>query len=189
MNKKVFFLLLFLTAIGMTTGCFFELLLSGSGKEELMSLLGSFLGSNKGSSAPAEHIFSKIAAGAAFVLPAFLLPLLPWLMPFHLIYLFGRGFFLGFSSAMVLETFGARGLFYIAVTLIPAQLLQFLLFAFLLCCSLQEYQHLRHRKKSIRKAPQIFAAGPYLYTYAAGLGILILICLFQSALLQAVTGP
>ena len=189
MNKKIFFLLLFLTATGITTGCFFELLLSGSGKEELMGLLSSFLVDGSSSSSLPERILPKIAAGAAFLLPAFLLPLLPWLFPFHLIYLFAKGFFLGFSSAMVLETLGARGLFYVAATMIPAQLLQFLLFALLLCFSLQEYQHLRHRKKCSRKAPQLFTAGPYLYTYAAGSAVWLLICLFQSALLQAVTGP
>ncbi len=189
MNKKVFFLVLFLAATGMTTGCFFELMLSGSGKDELMNILSSFLDSGAPGSIFSEHILPKTAAGAVFLIPAFFLPLIPWVLPFHLIYLFFRGFFLGFSVSMVLETLGLKGLFYIAVTLIPAELLQFLLFALLLYCSLQEYRHLHHRKKGSRKAPQLLTAGPYLYTYAAGLAMLHLIIFFQSALLQAVTGP
>lgn len=189
MNKKVFFLLLFLTATGMTTGCFFELLLAGSGKDELMNLLGNvFDGKAEVLSLP-RHMFSQMAAAAAFIIPAFFLPLLPWLFPYHLIFMSVKGFVLGFSTAMILETFGSKGLLYTAVTVIPAQLMQVLLFAFLFCFSLQEYQHIRHRKKSSRKAPQLFAAGPYLYTYAAGFGILFLIFIFQSVLLQAVSGP
>lgn len=189
MNKKVFFLLLFLSATGVTTGCFFELLLSVNEKEELMTLLAGFLGGKVSESSLPEQIFSKAAAGTVFLVPAFFLPLVPWMIPFHLLYLFLRGFFLGFSASMVLEALGLKGLFYIAVTLIPAELLQFLLFSLLLCCSLQEFHHLRHRKKGSRKAPQFFTAGPYLYTYAAGFAIMLLIIFFRSVLLQAVTGP
>ena len=189
MNKKIFFPILFLTATGMTTGCFFELLLSGSGKETLMEMVGAFLSREDSAFSLTEHTLSKIAAGIVFLVPAFLLPVIPWLMPFHLLYLFFRGFVLGFSSAMILETLGTKGLFYISITLIPSELLQILLFIFLLCSSLQQVLYLRHRKKGIRKAPQIFIPGPYLYTYTAGLLILIFISFFQSVLLQAVTGP
>ncbi|MBR4410808.1 MAG: hypothetical protein IKT31_05750 [Firmicutes bacterium] len=189
MNKKVFFLLLFLAATGMTTGCFFELLLSASEKEELMTLLAGFLGGKGSASSLPEHILSKAAAGTVLLVPAFFLPLIPWIIPFPLIYLFFRGFVLGFSASMVMETLGFKGLFYITVTLIPAELLQLLLFALLLCCSLQELHHLRHRKKGSRKAPQFFTAGPYLYTYAAGFAMMLLVIFFQSVLLQAVTGP
>ena len=189
MNKKIFFLLLFLAATGMTTGCFFEILLSGSGKEQLMDYLGSFLASEGSETSLWESFFRKAAGGAFFLLTALLLPLFPWLAPLHLLFLFFRGFFLGFSSAMVLEALGMKGILYIAVTLVPAELLQLLLFAALFCLSLQEYQRLHHRRKGSRKAPQIFTAGPYLYTYAAGLAALFLICLLQSALLAAVTGP
>ena len=187
MNKKVSFLL-FLAATGMTTGCFFELLLSVSEKEELMTLLAGFLG-GKGESSLPELIFSKAAAGIVFLVPAFFLPMIPWIVPFHLTYLFFRGFVLGFSASMVLETLGLKGMFYIASTLIPAELLQIFLFTVLLCCSLQEFHHLHHRKKGSRKAPQLFTAGPYLYTYAAGFAIMLLVIIFQSVLLQAVTGP
>ena len=189
MNKKVFFLVLFLAATGMTTGCFFELMLSGSEKNELMNILSSFLDSGNTGVNFSEHILPKAAAGAVFLIPAFFLPLVPCMFPFHLIYLFLRGFFLGFSASMILETLGLKGVLYIAATLIPAELLQLLLFTLLLCCSLQKYHHLHHRKKGSRKAPQFFTAGPYLYTYAAGLAMMLLIICFQSALLQAVTGP
>lgn len=193
MNKKVFILLLFLAATGMTTGCFFQLLLSDSVKEELVNILGSVLvrtGTGTGTASVfSESLMPELAVTIAFLMPAFLLPLLPWLVPIPLSYLFFKGFAAGFSSAMILESMGLKGLFYIAVTLIPAELLEILLFALLTCFSIHTCQNLRHRKKSIRKAPQIFTAGPYLYTYAAGLGLLILILLLQSALLAAVTEP
>ena len=192
MDKRIFFLFLFCAAIGLTTGCFFEIYLSGSGKEQLMTLLAGFFGSGSGLSLWTSF-WQNFSGSALFLLLSFFLPLVPFLLPFAVLFLFFRGLFLGFSAAMVLETFGINGCLYIALTLAPSGLLQILLFAFLLTCSLQKLMEIqaarkRHprRKTDSRKALQSLA-GPYLYNYVTGLGVLISICLLQAFLLQAVT--
>ena len=187
MDKKFFLALLFLSAVGITTGCFFEIYLTGTGKTQLMDLLSDFFRQN-----PADHPFllstlQNIRSGLFFLVPAFFVPVLPFLLPINLAMLFSRGLFLGFSSCMLLETFGKEGLLYMIVTLIPIQILYLLLFCCLLSCSAEKFHTPGLRRKGIRKALH-HLAGLYSYTYAAGLAVLLLIGLLQTILLQAVTG-
>ena len=119
-----------------------------------------------------------------------------------ILFLFLRGLFLGFSAAMVMETFGLSGTEYLLAVIVPSGLLQVFLFAFLMTISLHEgmaviqvhfparirlhFRSLRTSSIKNRKA-LLFTAGPYLNFYMAGLAVLTLSCLLQAFLLQAVT--
>ena len=187
MDKKFFLGLLFLSAVGITTGCFFELFLTGSGKDQLMDVLSLFFRQDQTDRPIFLSTLQNIRSGAFFLLPAFFSPILPFLLPVNLAMLFFRGLFLGFTCCMLLETFGTEGFLYMTVTLIPIQLLYLLLFCCLLSCSAEKFRTPGLRRKGTKKALR-HLAGLYGYTYAAGLAVLILIGLFQTILLQAVIG-
>ena len=187
MKKSTFFSLLFLAATGLASGCFFEIYLNGSGKDQLMDLLSGFFTAEKNSLPFWPAFWQNLRGGLLFLLLTFPAPILPVLFPFSLLFLFFRSMAVGFSAAMMMEVFGMKGLFYSSVTLIPSGILQILLFSALTALSIHQI-HPIFCKKHSRKAPQR-TAGPYLYTYAAGLGILVLICLMQVILLHTVISP
>ena len=206
MEKKTFLLLLFLAAIGLTTGCFFELYLSGEGKDQLIHQLADYFGSDGTDFSYWQSFWQNLRRCLPFFCLCFLSPLLPVLCPVDLTLIFLRGFFLGFTCSMVIETFSIKGIFYASITLVPWAVMQIMLFAELLTFSFIQAGDmfypfkLRHRHASsgptvkkywsagIRKALQL-AAGPYLFHYTAAMIFLILIGLLQSFLLQAVLSP
>ena len=49
MKKSTFFAMLFLAATGLASGCFFEIYLNGSGKDQLMGLLSGFFAAEENS--------------------------------------------------------------------------------------------------------------------------------------------
>ena len=181
MDKKTICLLLFLSATGLTAGCFFEIYLSGNGKDQLMNLLSGFFTSG-----------SPLGLWDAFRqnIQSSLLPLilLFFSLKFSILFIptcfwiFFRGIALGFSAAIMMETFGVKGIFYVITTLAPCGMGQLLILSVLFSCTVQH----RRRIHGNRKALQIFA-GQYLYDYAAGLGLLIFLGVLQSVLLLTVT--
>lgn len=187
MKKQTFFAILFLAATGLASGCFFELFMTGDGKEDLMHLLSVFFDAEENRISFSETFWQNIGVSLPVLLLTFFTPLIPVLFPISLLLLFFRGLALGFSAAMMMETFGTRGFLYTAFTLVPAGVMQILLFSVLTAVSFH-YGLPVLRKKDRRKALQV-TAEPYLYTYAAGLAILILICLIQTVLLCTVISP
>ena len=207
MDKRLFFVLLFMAATGFATGVFFEINLSGTGKDQLMERLSEYFSAGNSLPDTAESSFTdsflqNMKGGLLFWLVCFLSPVLPVLLPVILLFLFLRGLFLGFSAAMVMETFGLAGTEYLMAAIVPSGLLQMLLFAFLVALSFHEgvtllqvhfparfrfrFRTLRTSSSKNRKA-LLFTAGPYLNFYLAGLAVLTLSCLLQAFLLQAVT--
>ena len=124
-KRRFFFLFLFLLAVGICSGAFFEVFLRGSVKERLCDMLGSFLLTNGRSAASFASCFwyacrrGLIAWFLCVVSPLFfpLLLLLPVLI-------LAKGFAVGFASAMTLESLGLRGIVEIAFTLLLQNLLQ-----------------------------------------------------------------
>ena len=197
MDKKLFYMLLFAAATGLCSGAFFEVCMTGTGKEHLMQLLCGFFSSDGSSISFLASFWQNLRSGLFFLLLCFFSPAAVILLPLDVLFLFCRSLFLGFSAAMILETFGLSGMGYLLVTLAPAGLVQILLFSFLCTLSLQEGL-CRIRRRSGRRvgsnsgspknrnALRCFT-GQYLYLYLAGLAVLILTCLLQAGLLQAVT--
>lgn len=207
MDKRLFFVLLFMAATGFATGVFFEINLSGTGKDQLMELLSEYFSagnsiSDAEGSGFTDSFLQNMKGGLLFWLVCFLSPVLLILLPVMILFLFLRGLFLGFSAAMVMETFGLSGTEYLLAVIVPSGLLQVFLFAFLMTISLHEgmaviqvhfparirlhFRSLRTSSIKNRKA-LLFTAGPYLNFYMAGLAVLTLSCLLQAFLLQAVT--
>lgn len=197
MDKKLFYMLLFAAATGLCTGAFFEVCMTGTGKEQLMQLLSVFFSSEGSELSFLASFWQNFRSGLIFLLLCFVSPAAVILLPLDVLLLFCRSLFLGFSAAMVLETFGLAGMGYLLLTLAPAGLVQILLFSFLCALSLGEglcrigrkagrrFGSTAGRTKN-RNALQSFT-GQYLNLYLVGLTVLILTCLLQAGLLQAVT--
>jgi len=203
MNKKIFAALLFTAATGIATGVFFEINMTGDGKNQLMNLLAGFF-AETGAEIPLQQNFlatfwQSFRNGFLCLLLCSLPLVTPLLAPVPVLIIFSRGFFLGFSAAMVLETFGLAGIRHLALTLVPPGMIQLLLFSVLAAVSLsrcrislQKFLPRRNgsRSSSAKKRTALqFPAEQYQYLYLAGLGLLILCCLLQAVLLQAEISP
>lgn len=199
MDKKLFYMLLFTAATGLCSGAFFEVCMTGTGKDQLMQLLSGFFSSEGSGLSFLSSFWQNIRSGLFFLLLCFISPAAVILLPLNVLFLLCRSLFLGFSAAMILETFGLSGMGYLLLTLAPAGLVQIFLFSFLCALSLQEgFCRISQRagrrfsrstsagKTKNRNALQLFT-GQYLNLYLAGLAVLILTCLLQAGLLQAVT--
>lgn len=199
MDKKLFYMLLFAAATGLCSGAFFEVCMTGTGKEQLMQLLSVFFSSDGSGLSFLASFWQNLRSGLFFLLLCFVSPAVVILLPLDVFFLFCRGLFLGFSAAMVLETFGLSGMGYLLLTLAPAGLVQIVLFSLLCALSLQEgLFRIRRRigrrfsrttsagKSKNRNALRCFT-GQYLYLYLAGLAVLVFTCLIQAGFLQAVT--
>lgn len=141
MDKKIFFALLFVAATGLCAGAFFEVYMSGSGKDQLMTLLDNFFqpehAENGESLSPLVSFWLSVRGSLLVLLLFFLSPVLLVLLPLCPIWLFLLGLSTGFSATMLIEAFGATGLRYAGLTLVPPAFLQILLFSFLGMVSLQ----------------------------------------------------
>lgn len=213
MDKKIFFILLFIAATGLCTGAFFEVFMSGEGKDQLAAVLTGFFdpagsdtntvtnavtdaSADAGANAalgPLTAFWQSFRGPFLFLILCFVSPVVFVLLPICALYLFFHGLFMGFSATMLIEAMGLRGLVYTTLTLLPSGLLQVLLFAFLLMVSLKQGGHiletLRNRRgacgRKNRNALQCFT-GQYIRIYLVGLAVLFSICLLKVFLLQVV---
>ena len=192
MDKKIFIILLFITATGLCTGAFFEVFMSGEGKDQLISILENFFQNSRGSNLTfLESFCQSFKRNFIFLFLYFLSPLLIVLLPLDGLYLFCKGLFTGFSATMLIEAFGIKGVYYTALTLLPSGILHTVLFSFLGTLSIQEgiqvIQAFRCRRgvrgRNNKNALQLFA-GQYFKYYLAGLGILTVSCLLEAFFLQ-----
>ncbi|MCI8610257.1 MAG: hypothetical protein HFE73_11485 [Firmicutes bacterium] len=194
MDKKIFLTLLFLTAIGLCTGAFFEVFMTGEGKVQLADALTSILHTDAEAIDPLPAFWQTFSGSFLFLLVCFFSPLLFPILPFAVLYLILMGLSMGFSATMLIETMGLEGLYYIFLTLLPSGLLQVFLFSFLLMISIQEglqvfgalWHRNRARGRKNRNALQLFA-GQYMKFYGIGLLLLILICILKVFLLGLAT--
>ena len=136
-NRKTFFGFLFIFAVGLCAGSFFEIFMTGAGKEQLMDALANFFGDEASGAEAAES--ATAAAGGAAVLAGFARCARAWLIIWAL-FLFcplfpplalacpfvclARGLASGFSATMLVETFGFKGGWYIISTILPHSLIQ-----------------------------------------------------------------
>lgn len=147
-NGKIFFILLFLCGVGICAGSFFEVGLSSEIRETLSAALNSIFRSmslsetdeSTGGETAETFLSSFLPLVRSLVLPVilsffsacllFLLPLLP-------IYILLKGISVGFSAAVMLESFGLKGIWYILCTLMPQNLIQIPVCCLLCTLSLQ----------------------------------------------------
>lgn len=187
-NKKVFLVFLFITAISMCAGAFFEVFMEGIGKEQLMDLLSSNFSEDQsfGFIPLLKSSFFAVIKPWAFLLISPLIPLLAVTYPMICII---KGFSVGFSSTMLIEAFGTKGIFYIISTIMPQNVLQLPIFCLLSVVSMRMASIiLRLYINIIKKRRNKSALQPvvrhYLFTFSITFLLLSISCLVEACLKQ-----
>lgn len=226
MSKKLFIAILFLFAIGLCLGTFIEAFLAPGDKTSLFSAINSLfgdsdsgqsLGSGSGQSTQAllgngaltgENtprwfggvLWSYVRADLVCVLLIMLSPLLIITIPISPLVMLFKAVSMGFSAALLIESFGAAGLVHILTTLLPQCLLEIPIYTYLVCASLLfawEYvptvfgfirsHRLIDISAEISKRNLLRKAGYYLLVFGVGLVLLTLSNIIEVALLLAVS--
>ena len=122
-NKKLFWIYLFIFAVGLCAGSFFEVSMTGAGKDQLMDALSGFF--TDGNNAPFISDFSRCAGTWLMItVILFVTPFFPPLVLCGPLICLAKGLSVGFSAAMLAETFGLKGGWYILSTLVSRSLIQ-----------------------------------------------------------------
>ena len=172
-NKKVTFIMLFIFAVGLCSGAFFEIYMEGSGKTQLMDIISSLV-----SCSPSGSFFSifwnSFRTWLIMLLIVFVVPYVP---PFAAICPFLpmiKGLTLGFSATMLVETFGIKGSWYIISTILPQNLLQIPILCMLIGLSMS-----KTTKKTLHSDARL-----YLTYYGGGALLIFISCLLEAFLMQ-----
>lgn len=186
-NKKVTLILLFLLAVGICSGSFFEVYMQGTGKEQLMELLSGFFSSE---STQSFHIvfLDCLKTWLIIFILLFLCPLFPPLAILCPVIPLLKGLALGFSATMLVETFGFKGVWYILSTMLPHSLIQIPVLCALSAISLEgsfltlKYFFSKRRRSANKNALQNFAR-QYLFFYGVAIFFIIISCLIEAVLM------
>lgn len=120
-----FFIFLFLLAVGIASGSFFEVFLYGSGKDSLAETLNIFLTTPQEMLKVFPHFLRQICLKTITIAVLLLtVPFIPPLMLCFPLIIFVKGFSLGFTVSMTFETLGLAGIRQIALTMFFGKLIQ-----------------------------------------------------------------
>lgn len=120
-----FFIFLFLLAVGIASGSFFEVFLYGSGKDSLAETLNIFLTTPQEILKVFPHFLRQICLKTITIAVLLLtVPFIPPLMLCFPLIIFVKGFSLGFTVSMTFETLGLAGIRQIALTMFFGKLIQ-----------------------------------------------------------------
>ena len=120
-----FFIFLFMLAVGIGSGSFFEVFLYGSGKDSLAETLNIFLTTPQEMLKVFPHFLRQICLKTITIAVLLLtVPFIPPLMLCFPLIIFVKGFSLGFTVSMTFETLGLAGIRQIALTLFFGKLIQ-----------------------------------------------------------------
>lgn len=198
-NYKIFGAFLFIIAVGICAGSFFETSMASSEKSGFFDALSSFFGYSAKTDAEnsdlfAENLFSSLCSFLPVLGIGYISAFLPFLLPLIPLYIFTRGVSVGFSAAAILEAFGLQGIPHILISLMPTHLIQLPAFCFLGIISIRTgFKTLAFifsaRKKSAamrstRKALQS-EIRKYSLFYLEGSVLIVISCLLQEFLLQS----
>ena len=177
-NDKILYLMFFIFAIGLSCGAFFEVYMEGAGKEQLMQFLSTLFDSG---AAPGfwSGLLKSILNWIAFLILPFCVIYLPPLSVFCPFIPFIKGLSLGFSSTMLVETFGIKGGLYIATTLLPQSIIQIPVLCFLISLSIVS-AHPKYKKALHQDARQY-----YIYYCTGGL-LIVISCLLEALLMRLI---
>ena len=119
-----FFIFLFLLAVGIASGSFFEVFLYGSGKDSLAETLNIFLTTPQEMLKVFPHFLRQICLKTITIAVLLLtVPFIPPLMLCFPLIIFVKGFSLGFTVSMTFETLGLAGIRQIALTMFFGKLI------------------------------------------------------------------
>ena len=120
-----FFIFLFMLAVGIASGSFFEVFLYGSGKDSLAETLNIFLTTPQEMLKVFPHFLRQICLKTITIAVLLLaIPFIPPLMLCFPLIIFVKGFSLGFTVSMTFETLGLAGIRQIALTMFFGKLIQ-----------------------------------------------------------------
>ncbi len=120
-----FFIFLFMLAVGIASGSFFEVFLYGSGKDSLAETLNIFLTTPQEMLKVFPHFLRQICLKTITIAVLLLtVPFIPPLMLCFPLIIFVKGFSLGFTVSMTFETLGLAGIRQIALTMFLGKLIQ-----------------------------------------------------------------
>lgn len=194
LNYRLLAVLLFALGVSICAGSFFEVFMSGSGKQQMENILGSLLNGEN------DNLSSLTSFGSCFVgifIKNLLVLLLAYLSPAFLItmpvlpsFILIRGLSLGFSAAMTLEVAGIKGILYILTALLPQNLIQLPVYCILAALSVQagivRIKQLSGRSGRKRNAMHQDDAKRYSYIFLAGLVIITVSCILEAFLVTSV---
>jgi len=145
MNKKIFYLIIFFTAIGICTGTFYQIYISDSAASKLTADLEYIL-ENAGISSVINKTFNAQLSLAAILSSSFIPIFLPAIFLIPVL----KGFSYGFSSAMLIELYGLKGILYIMFTLLPFAVTQLIIYSLSGCLVIFMRQTVQ-RKNALKK--------------------------------------
>ena len=146
-----FFIFLFMLAVGIASGSFFEVFLYGSGKDSLAETLNIFLTTPQEMLKVFPHFLRQICLKTITIAVLLLtVPFIPPLMLCFPLIIFVKGFSLGFTVSMTFETLGLAGIRQIALTMFFGKLIQLPLLC-LLCAYAAETATQRKGNYKVRK--------------------------------------
>ena len=146
-----FFIFLFMLAVGIASGSFFEVFLYGSGKDSLAETLNIFLTTPQEMLKVFPHFLRQICLKTITIAVLLLtVPFIPPLMLCFPLIIFVKGFSLGFTVSMTFETLGLAGIRQIALTMFFGKLIQLPLLC-LLCAYAAEIATQRKGNCKVRK--------------------------------------
>ena len=188
-NYRLIAVLLFALAVSICAGSFFEVSMTGQGKDELESLLGNLLQSdgNTGDGSGPALSFGRCFISLFFknllvLIMACIAPAVFVTLPVLPVFILLRGIAFGFSAAMTLEVAGLKGIIYIITAILPQNLIQLPVYCFLATLSLHTgIQRIRQISGRKRNAMHIDARR-YFLIFSAGFGIITLSCLLEAFL-------
>ncbi|MGN0735596.1 MAG: stage II sporulation protein M [Anaerovoracaceae bacterium] len=188
-NYRLMVVLLFALAVSICAGSFFEVSMTGQGKDELESLLGNLLqsdGDTGDCSGPAlsfgRCFISLFFKNLLVLIMACIAPAVFVTLPVLPVFILLRGIAFGFSAAMTLEVAGLKGIIYIITAILPQNLIQLPVYCFLATLSLHTgIQRIRQISGRKRNAMHIDARR-YFLIFSAGFGIITLSCLLEAFL-------
>ncbi len=202
-NYRIFGIFLFLIAVGICAGSFFETSMAGGEKSGFFAALSDFFGDSAKAGAEGAKLFSeKLFSEALFSAFCSFLPalgigyasaFLPFLLPLIPLYMFMRGASVGFSAAAIFETFGTKGAAYILTSLMPPNLILLPVFCFLgvFSCKMgfETVAYILARRTNsaaLRAAKKTLLSDLRSYSvfYLAGSLLIFISCLLQEFLLQ-----
>ena len=191
-SYKLAVILLFALAVSICAGSFFEVSMTGAGKQQLENMLSGLLnsetgGGDTGAAASFAGCFFRIfVKNFIVIILGFISPVVFVTLPVLPAYILLRGVSFGFSAAMTLEVAGIKGILYILTTLMPQNLIQFPVYCFLAVLTLQEgsvriKQVFGNKRKALHHD-----ARRYSLIFLTGLGIITLSCLLEALLVTSV---
>jgi stage II sporulation protein M len=175
---KIILILLFIWAVGVCSGSFFEVFMHGIGKDNLMeSLTQFFSGSSSGSFW--LKFFNCLKSWIIIIFVLSVVHIIPFgvVLSFFVCFMlpFLKGMALGFSATMLIETFGVKGSWYIISTIIPQNLIQVPILLIMIALSITA------SLLSLKNTLQNYARY-YVNCYVVCFVLIIISCLIEAAL-------